>query len=122
MSLESLRNLRRSGKKPLRVSLVTMECPRPTWLWLRDDPTIVWIPRSHDVRAHDLRALVGTEVVAMVDSLSKRRNEIAAAMDEVGATLAGIADQEVAEWCLPHPYPELAEMLLLHDRNFMWSH
>ena len=76
----------------------------PTWLWLRDDPTIVWIPRSHDVRAHDLRALVGTEVVAMVDSLSKRRNEIAAAMDEVGATLAGIADQEVAEWCLPHPY------------------
>ncbi len=58
----------------------------------------------------------------MVDSLSKRRNEIAAAMDAVGATLAGIADQEVAEWCLPHPYPELAEMLLLHDRNFMWSH
>ena len=66
MSLQTLRDIRLQRLRPPQVELVTMSCPRPNWRWLLEDPAIVWLPAGSDVRAHDLRPLVGLPVTALV--------------------------------------------------------
>lgn len=120
MSLQSLRELRLRRLRPAMVSLVTMDCPRPQWLWLRDDPALVWLPQRSDVRAHDLRPLTGLPVEALVDCVERRAVQVRAALEAVGATLVGIADKRVAQatedhpWANRHPqWREGAQRLLL---------
>ena len=81
MSLETLRELRRSGLRPHAVTLVTKACPKPQWRWLADDPTRVYLPQASDVRSHDLRPLVGKDaaevargIAAMIDGLYIRQS------------------------------------------------
>ena len=84
MSLQTLRDIRLQRLRPPQVELVTMSCPRPNWRWLLEDPAIVWLPAGSDVRAHDLRPLVGLPVTALVDDLERRRSEVGEAVAAVG--------------------------------------
>ena len=121
MSLETLRELRRSGLRPHAVTLVTKACPKPQWRWLADDPTRVYLPQASDVRSHDLRPLVGLKVTALVDDLGKRRAQIVEAMADVKAVLIGICDGSVAECIADHPWPAEAEKVLFSDWRFEWN-
>lgn len=121
MSLETLRELRRSGLRPHAVTLVTKACPKPQWRWLADDPTRVYLPKASDVRSHDLRPLVGLKVVALVDSLDKRRAQVIEALTDVKAQLVGICDGADAECMTDHPWPAEAEKVLMSDWRFEWN-
>ena len=133
MSLETLRAARRARLRPAGVFLLTRECPRPQWRWLLDDPSCVWLPERSDVRAHDLRALTGLPVTALVDDLGAREVEVREAVASVGAVLAGIADGQRAVVTEHHPWAANAEQIagagwsdlvgpaLVSDRNFHWS-
>lgn len=121
MSLRSLRSVRLAGLRPESVALVLRECPKPHWLWLRDDPAIVWVSQRLDVRSLDLRPLVGLSVTAFVDDLKRRRAEITEAVDAVGGVLVGMADGERGEYLLEHPWPDLAAQTLVIERRHFWS-
>lgn len=133
MSLQTLRELRLMRKRPRQVDLVTMDCPRPDWRWLRDDPSMVWLPASTDVRAHDLRPLVGLPVLAMVDSLARRLDEVRQAVGAVGGLLLGVADGEHAWVADGHPDeamsaqfadPQWREVIgagMVIERNLFWD-
>ena len=121
MSLETLRELRRAGLRPRAVTLVTKACPKPQWRWLADDPSRVYLPQASDVRSHDLRPLVGLKVVALVDSLDKRRAQVIEAMADVKAVLLGICDGSAAECIADHPWPAEAEKVLMSDWRFEWN-
>ncbi|HMM72839.1 MAG TPA: hypothetical protein PKC22_11595 [Rhodocyclaceae bacterium] len=131
MSLQTLRDIRLQRLRPPQVELVTMSCPRPNWRWLLEDPAIVWLPAGSDVRAHDLRPLVGLPVTALVDDLERRRSEVGEAVAAVGGVLIGIADGERAEVLDAHPWAQYADVfdgdwriqvapVLVSDRNRFW--
>ena len=85
------------------------------------------------MRAHDLRALTGLPVTALVDDLGAREVEVREAVASVGAVLAGIADGVSAIVTEHHPWaanaeqiagagwPDLVAPALVSDRNFHWS-
>lgn len=120
MSLETLRSVRRQRLRPEGVFLVLRDCPRP-WPWLLDDPAIVWLSPRQDVRAHDLRPLVGLPVTALVDSLTKRRAEVIEAVGQAGGHLVGIADNREGEFLHDHAWPDLAAQALVTDQRFFWN-
>lgn len=121
MSLETLRYLRLSGLRPRAVYLVTKACPKPHWRWLLEDPARVYLPQEADVRAHDLRPLIGLPVTVLVDDLAKRREQVMEALASVSATLVGICDGATAECASDHPWPTEAERALLSDWRFEWN-
>lgn len=131
MSIASLRELRLARLRPAGVKLVTLDCPRPRWRWLLDDPEIVWLPSRTDVRAHDLRPLIGLEVTAFVDSLDRRSAEVCEAVESAGGVLIGIADGEQAQVMDRHPWSRYANSLedwrelvapwLVYERNTIWE-
>lgn len=131
MSIASLRELRLARLRPARVKLVTLDCPRPRWRWLLDDPEIVWLPSRTDVRAHDLRPLIGLEVTAFVDSLDRRSAEVCEAVESAGGVLIGIADGVQAQVMDRHPWSQYANSLgdwrelvapwLVYERNTIWE-
>ena len=104
MSLQSLRDLRLRGLRPAQASLVLMDCPKPTWRWLRDEPSLVWLSPRSDVRSHDLRPLTGLPVEALVDCIDRRGQQVKTALEQVGATLIGMADKHRAEVTDKHPW------------------
>lgn len=121
MSLQSLRSVRLAGLRPESVKLVLRDCPKPHWLWLRDDPAIVWVSERLDVRSLDLRPLVGLSVTALVDDLERRRAEVVEAVDSVGGVLVGMADGKRGEYLADHPWPDLAAQTLVIDQKHFWS-
>ena len=121
MSLETLRAARRARLRPAGVFLLTRECPRPQWRWLLDDPSCVWLPERSDVRAHDLRALTGLPVTALVDDLRRRREQVIEALREVNAKLIGICDGVDAEVIDEHPLPAEAAEVVMLDWRAEWN-
>ena len=121
MSLETLRYLRLSGLRPRAVYLVTKACPKPHWRWLLEDPARVYLPQEADVRAHDLRPLVGLPVTALVDDLRRRREQVIEALREVNAKLIGICDGVDAEVIDEHPLPAEAAEVLMLDWRAEWN-
>ena len=130
MSLDTLRHMRLQRKRPASVKLVTRDCPR-NWVWLLDDPAIVWLPQRTDVRAHDLRPLVGLQVTALVDDVQRRVDQVTQAVADVGGVLVGIADDRSAIVTDDHPWAndmaaltddwrEMVAPVLVSDRNFLW--
>lgn len=131
MSLKSLRDLRMGGLRPAHVRLVTLDCPKP-WPWLRDDPSIVWLPPRCDVRSHDLRPLVGLPVDALVDNLDRRVKQVQEAVENAGGVLCGVADGGAALVTDRHPWKahegtlgsawrDGAAHLLVGEQIFFWS-
>ena len=108
MSLIALRDMRLRGMRPAAVALVTRDCPKP-WPWLHDDPAIVWLPQRADVRAHDLRPLVGLSVTALVDDVKRRTEEVMQAVQDARGVLVGIADGQRAIVLDAHPWSPLAQ-------------
>lgn len=129
MSLQSLREQRLSGKRPAKVALVLRDCPKPNWLWLRDDPAIVWLSPRADVRSHDLRPLVGIQVAAMLDSLGNRLSQVREAVLSAGGVLLGAADGRESAIEDAHPWSSIGDgswraragAVMVLDRNFYWS-
>lgn len=129
MSLQALQSLRRDGLRPSHVSVVAWECPVDRWAWWREDPAIVWLPARQDLRAHDLRALVGINVDVFVDDIDSRRDQVKAAIYRSGAKLAGVTDGRAAfvskrhEWAAHADaspwWEEAAKAWLLSQWNLM---
>ena len=124
MSLQSLRAMRLDRLRPRSAYLLTMDCPSP-WAWLRDDPSLVWVSPRTDVRSHDLRPLVGMPVVALVDSLATRRDEVTEAVEAAGGVLTGIAGADGAEsYEYPDrgdPWPAVLAEMLMFERGMFWK-
>ena len=125
MSLQSLRAMRLERQRPRSAYLLTMDCPHPEWSWLKDDPSLIWLSPRADVRSHDLRPLVGMPVVALVDSLAARRQQVTEAIEAAGGVLAGIAGADGAEsYEFPDrkdPWPELLAQGLMIEKNMFWK-
>ena len=121
MSLQSLRNLRLQRLRPtLGISLLTRACPWPHYDWYEQDPTKVWVP-GPDVRAYDLRALTGLKVTAFVESVALRREQVAAALEAVGAKYFAITDgksTEIGPGCV---YPEVSLPMTREWLADFWS-
>ena len=77
--------------------------------------------RLHSNLMHDLRPLVGLKVVALVDSLDKRREQVIEALSEAKAQLVGMCDGTNAECMTEHPWPAEAEKVLISDWRFEWN-
>lgn len=132
MSLETLRALRRERLRPAEVYLVTRECQRPDWRWKRDDPQALWLSPRRDLRAYDLRAIVGLPVTALVGDLERERTGVVDAVADAGGVLVGVADAFNAEVTDAHPWAKYAGLLgpnwraqvapvLLADHYRFWS-
>ena len=132
MSLETLRALRRERLRPAEVYMVTRECPRSDWRWLRDDPQAIWLSPRKDMRAYDLRPIVGLPVTALVGNLERERVAVAGAVADAGGVLVGVADAFNAEVTDAHPWAKYADLLgpgwraqvapvLLADHYRFWS-
>lgn len=104
MSLQSLRETRLRGLCPPEVFVVQRACPRPDWRWLRDDVQVVWMSPRRDVRAYDLRPLVGLSVVALVERLAEGLTTVAPAVKRAGGKLVGMADGADARVWRRHPW------------------
>ncbi len=111
MSLESLRELRRQRLRPEGVFLVTRECPRPDWRWKLDDPQAIWLSPRRDLRAYDLRVIVGLPVTALVADLERERVAATDAVASAGGVLVGIADAFNADVTDAHPWAKYAGLL-----------
>lgn len=132
MSLETLRSIRRERLRPDGVFLVTRECPRPDWRWKLDDPQALWLSPRRDLRAYDLRAIVGLPVTALVGDLERDRTGVVDVVANAGGVLVGIADAIHAEVTDAHPWAQYAGLLgpdwrakvapvLLADHYRFWS-
>lgn len=132
MSLETLRVIRRDRLRPPEVFLVTRECPRPGWRWKLDDPQALWLSPRRDLRAYDLRAIVGLPVTALVGDLERERTGVVDVVANAGGVLVGIADAFKAEVTDAHPWARYAGLLgpgwralvapvLLADHYRFWS-
>lgn len=133
MSLTTLRNLRRSGMRPVDVFVIQRECPRPEWRWLRDDVQLVWLSPRKDIRAYDLRPLVGLQVVALVERLADGMKRVAPVIKRAGGQLVGMADGSEAKVWKRHPWaPRLQELagnewadlirpILVADHRVFWK-
>lgn len=111
MSLDALRSIRRQRLRPPEVFLVTRECPRPDWHWKRDDPQALWLSPRRDLRAYDLRAIVGLPVTALVGDLERERTGVVDVVAEAGGVLVGVADAFRAEVTDAHPWARYADLL-----------
>lgn len=133
MSLSTLRALRVKGCRPSEVFVVQRECPKPEWRWLRDDVQVVWLSARRDVRAYDLRPLVGLNVVALVNDLDDGLKCIVPAVKHAGGHMIGIADGRWAKVWKRHPWAhrlhelaghewaDLIKPALIADHNTFWG-
>lgn len=132
MSLTTLRALRVKGCRPSDVFVVQRECPKPEWRWLRDDVQVVWLSPRRDVRAYDLRPLVGLHVIALVGNLADGLEHVAPAVKKAGGRLIGMADATDAKVWTRHPWAQrlhelagqewadLIKPALIADHNTFW--
>lgn len=133
MSLKTLRSLRLSGRCPADVIVVERDCPHPEWRWLRDDVQLVWLSPRKDVRAYDLRPLVGLQVVALVERLADGMKSVVPAIKHAGGQLIGAADATSARVWRRHPWAarlrelagdewaDLIKPVLVAEHSTFWS-